>query len=190
MPLKPWGDNTDYCHIVCGGPEDSPRAKVEADTWCLARAIGEGDVKRVICYGRRCCNNHIILSSMPTDAARERFFRLQEKYSKTIQTTVPGGNPIWMSPSRTPAQRAKNRATMGAFNKINSLLSGDTSILDPDYSKQVVFVGDRRGAASAFNQLRSMPTEKVIAATVASGHDEVAIRYHFNLDVIARATGK
>eukprot|EP00439_Symbiodinium_sp_Y106_P040196 s3445_g4.t3 len=197
QPQKPtaaqtvWGDDTDFCHIVCGGwPEDTMRAMVESDTWCLVKKMTVAQVDRVICYGRRCHTSHIILPSLPKEASRERFYALQECYNKTVSTTVPGAQLIWMSPSRTPALRARNRATTGAFNKLQSLLPGDGSMIEADYSKQLIFVGDRRGAANAQNQLRAQPTEKVISAPVARGQDDAVIRYYFNLDVIAKAVQK
>ena len=183
-------DDTDYNHIICGGwPEDSKRKIIEGDTWELCKQFEGVIPEKVVVYGSRAQVSHIFLPSLDTLQARERFYQLQAKHSKKIQSKV-GGEPIWMSPNRSPGRRAMNRGTQAALAKLRDVLGEQASDrIDTNYVKQIIWFGDRRVAATSGALVRAQGDERVVCVIVGEPMSEQHT-FYFNVSVLAASLSK
>ena len=117
--------DTDFCHIVAGGrPEDTRRKIIEEETWALAENFGrEAGVESVKVFNPRATSSHIYLSQVSPEAARARFYDIQKKRSKTF-TSKCGGEPVWLSPSRTPEKTCEESQHTGCPAQVATCAQG------------------------------------------------------------------
>lgn len=186
------GDETDFNHIVLGGwPKDSARRTIEDDSWELLRRMTEVTVQKLVIYGKRASTSHAYLPPLPPSEARTRFYELQQKYAKSI--TPAGGEPIWLSPSRPLETRMKNKATRYAWHKLQSICALKTtnptqiSSDDVDWSRQLIWLKDRRVLAATVPQLNMQPHERYTTLTYHGDQGETA-RLVVNLSVLEADT--
>ena len=184
---------TDYCHIVAGGwPEDTRRQILQDDTWHICNKFGPAiKVERVVVFGSRANVSHIYLSQQAGDEAREIFYRLQQEHSRQFQSKV-GGEPIWLSPSRTPERRAKNRCTREALNRLQRVLQPDkVETLEVDWARQIIWCKDKRVATGKMGDMRSSSQDRVVHTQVSAGKDgQEAGHYYVNITTLAALAEK
>ena len=180
--------DTDFNHLVLGGwPEDTRRKIVESDTWEICRRFESVKVERVTVYGSRAHISHVYLPALDVQEARIRFYDLQEKHSKKVQSRV-GGEPLWISPSRTAARRAKNRATRDALMKLQKLLgTTDPEIIETDWTRQIIWYKDMRVAAGTNVAVRAKEDARVVSVSSGSGDD--TCHYYYNITALAQTSG-
>ncbi|CAE7274880.1 CBWD5, partial [Symbiodinium sp. KB8] len=188
-------DETDFNHMVLGGwPKDSARRTIEEDSWEVLRRMTEITVQKLAVYGKRASTSHAYLPPLPPSEARTRFYELQKKYEKIITPT--GGVPLWLSPSRPLEIRMKNKATRYAWRKLQSVCdmkeANPTQITsdDVDWSRQIVWLKERRVLAPSVHQLNIQPHERYTTITYHGDQGETA-RLVVNLSVLeAGLTGQ
>lgn len=184
---------TDFNHIVAGGwPEDTRRGVIDGDTWHICEQFGPNvKINRVVVYGSRANTSHIYLCPLPEQEARERFYSLQQEHSGKFHSNV-GGKPIWLSPSRTPERRAKNRSTRETLNRLQAVLQSDNpDDLEVEWSRQLIWYKDRRIATGKLGDIRSSSQDRVVHIHIpASNHSQEAGHFYVNVTLLAALTGK
>ena len=180
--------DTDFNHLVLGGwPEDTRRKIVESDTWEVCRRFENVNIERVTVSGSRAHVSHVYLPALDVQEARTRFYDLQEKHSKKVQSKA-GGEPLWISPSRTAARRAKNRATRDALMKLQKLLgTTDPELIETDWTRQIIWHKDLRVAAGTIVAMRARTDARVVAVSSGSGDD--ACHYYYSITALAETSG-
>ena len=177
--------------VLGGWPKDSARRTIEEDSWEVLRRMTEITVQKLAVYGKRASTSHAYLPPLPPSEARTRFYELQKKYEKIITPT--GGVPLWLSPSRPLEIRMKNKATRYAWRKLQSVCdmkeANPTQITsdDVDWSRQIVWLKERRVLAPSVHQLNIQPHERYTTITYHGDQGETA-RLVVNLSVLEADT--
>ena len=105
-------DDTDWNHLILGGwPKDSKRFPVHEEAQKFVATWEGVKCEKVGCYGQRCEVAHVYLAALCLQDAKARYFDIKSKYAGTFTSSLPGSSPAWISPSRTPARRERNRFT-------------------------------------------------------------------------------
>lgn len=178
--------DTDYSHLVVGGWKfDTPRKVITSD---LQRLIGtfsaevSNQVERSIVYGTRAQVAHIFLKPLEHDSASERFYAIQAEYSKKL--VISSGEHAWISPSRTPARRLKNKTTRQAGETISCLWdAGQAPELEIGWQKQIIWLGDVRAAAANKSDLVAHRDHRIFARKFG---DEADTQFWFNVSILAQ----
>ena len=193
-PSSPTGSSeTDFNHIVAGGwPEDTRRKVIDNDTWQICEQFGPNvKINRVVVYGSRANTSHIYLCPLAEQEARERFYSLQQEHSGKFQSNV-GGKPIWLSPSRTPERRAKNRSTRETLSRLQAVLQSDNpDELEVEWARQLIWYKDRRIATAKLGDIRSSSEDRVVRIHIPASNDsQEAGQFYVNVTLLAALTGK
>ena len=183
-------DDTDFNHIIVGGwPEDSKRKLVETETWAIVKRFEASVlVESVLVYGSRAHISHIYLAPLPLLQAKQRFYRLQEKHSKVVESKA-NGNLLWLSPKRTAARRAQNRGIRQVLGRLQSVLCiDDPELLESEEGRELIWYNDRRIAAPSLESLRAKQADKIVCIAISDGDERR--HYYVNASVVATVAGK
>ena len=161
---------TEYSHVVLGGwAQDTRRATIEQDALKVIGLFPKGlSYDRYVIFGQRASTCHIFLHPLDSaDAERNRFYLVQNAAGRRVQAT--GGDLIWVSPSRSPERRARNKITRAFLEKLEQLvIKAGTSCekvgLEADWTKQVMWIADQRVCAPKPEDLCANPYEQVKAS--------------------------
>ena len=183
-------EETDHCHVVVGGwPFDTSKRVIMSDMEGLVRGFEpchSQSIERMVVFGQRAQVGHIFLSSLPPGESAERFYIMQNKYSNQRATAM--GPLMWMAPSRTPARRQKNRITRKAQECLASIWGeAPKPEMEIGWSRQIIWIGTRRVAAAALQDLYATECETVTSKVLGEGEHT---RFHFNLTALGGVTGK
>ncbi|CAE7383615.1 Pfkfb3 [Symbiodinium natans] len=113
---------TEHSHVVLGGwAQDTRRATIEQDALKVIGLFPKGlSYDRYVIFGQRASTCHISLHPLDSaDAERNRFYLAQNAAGRRVQAT--GGDLIWVSPSRSPERRARNKITRAFLEKLEQL---------------------------------------------------------------------
>ena len=165
---------------------------VEADTWEYIRSWKpehSSVVQKVIVYGRRAKVSHIYLQPIPFEESRMRFYAIKDAHNE--KSTCSSGNAIWVTPSKSQAQRRRNRATRFAVNLPKKLCASRDDLIesmDFDMVKQIVWIQDRRVASGIRSGLREAADAKVVARRGRDDQGE-ELTFHFSVANLSHVLG-
>ena len=105
--------DTNFLHVIVGGWNfDSDRDVITRDLDAFLRHWSDSHkslIVRTFVWGRKSRIANIILQSTSSpEEDRARFYDIQAAYSNKASNSQ--GNTVWLTPSKTPERRAKNRA--------------------------------------------------------------------------------
>ena len=179
--------DTDFCHIVVGGwGFDTPKRVIQTDLDRLLQTFDDETrscLHRQVIYGQRAQTAHLYMSHLEHALAADRFYQIQQAYSRKISTT--DGSAIWLGPSRTLDRRLKNKATRQAKDAMDTLWRANAA---PDFeigwAKQIIWLEDCRVCASTKESLYAKPDHRIITRTLGDKKDPQ--RFFFNLTTLGQ----
>ena len=192
VPAQDATPDTDYNHVVLGGwAFDTLHRVIKSD---LDRVVGaftdaeRASISRQVVYGQRAWTAHLYLVEVDSLLARERFYALQAAHSNVYKTT--SGCLIWLSPSRTPERRFRNKLTGMAGEVVLNLWPPALTkpAIEHNYNKQIVWVNGIRVAAISPGLLFAKKTSKLVSAQLADDSGE-GQRFHYNVTALSEMTG-
>ena len=190
-PTASPGSGTDFNHMVVGGwARDTPRNVILRDVDSVKSALPRDvQVDRVAVWGVRATIAHLHLEQLPYEEARERSQQIRTALDALSLTTSANHQPIWVSPSRTPEKRQRNRVLRAARERVQSCSNQilDDENLEIDWGVGVVFLQGRRVASTNKRHIFPEPNEAVIQSAVFDPSSDESFDFYFNLTQIARS---
>ena len=178
--------DTDFNHIIVGGwRKDSKRGLIEEDVWKLFKPFQQ-EIDQVLIYGKRSKNANVHLVQKDFMTARDRFYNIQQNLSRKVLATG-SENLIWLSPSRTPERRLRNRSTRDALSRLVSMLGEQD--LDTDWTNQIIWHGDTRVGSGVQSRLHGGQHDRVSTLVTTADSGE-ATQFYINLTLLSHIKGK
>ena len=181
--------DTNFLHVIVGGWNfDSDRDVITRDLDAFLRHWSDSHkslIVRTFVWGRKSRIANIILQSTSSpEEDRARFYDIQAAYSNKASNSQ--GNTVWLTPSKTPERRAKNRAISACREALAKLLQKGTDALVVDFGKGIIWFEFDRLAALELTQIQVVKPARVFSVKVSS---EPSFTCHFNVGPISGLTG-
>ena len=183
---------TDYNHIIVGGWEDGTKRDVilKATNTAVQQHHPPLEVDSLQVYGKRGSICHMFLKPPQTQTAYERYQSIRSQIHDKIPIDTDGHGNMWFTASKPKAVRMRNRRTMLAKSKLEQFLTQISSQLelDVEWSKGLIWLGNKRIAADTAHTLSASNGQHVIAMSTDPTQAEMV--FHFNLTNISNMTGE
>lgn len=183
---------TDYNHVIVGGWEDGTKRDVilKATSTAIQQHNPPLEVDSLQVYGKRGSICHMFLKPPQAQTAYERYQSIRNQIHDKIPIDASGHGKMWFTASKPKAVRMRNRRTMLAKSKLEQFLTQISSQLelDVEWSKGLIWLGNKRIAADTTHTLSASNGQYVIAMSTDPTQAEMV--FHFNLTNISNMTGE
>ncbi|CAE7831901.1 unnamed protein product [Symbiodinium sp. CCMP2592] len=183
---------TDYNHVIVGGWEDGTKRDVilKATSTAIEQHHPPLEVDSLQVYGKRGSICHMYLKPSQAQTAYERYQSIRSQIHDKIPIDANGHGKMWFTASKPKAVRMRNRRTMLAKSKLEQFLTQISSQLelDVEWSKGLIWLGNKRIAADTTHTLSASNGQYVIAMSTDPTQAEMV--FHFNLTNISNMTGE